>query len=118
MMLRAFKRRALLAPAMVVAISIATAAMNSSVALASSGGAPVWGTATAFPDTPLTAAYFTSATCPSVGTCLAAGQGLASSSAAIPLVAAESGLTLTPTGASKPAITRTVTFKSAAKKRR
>jgi large repetitive protein len=90
MMLRAFKRRALLAPAMLVAISVATAAMNSPVALASGGNGPVWGTQTTFPDSPLAEAFFTSATCPAAGTCLAAGDGV-SGSTELPVAVAESG---------------------------
>jgi hypothetical protein len=90
MMLRALKRRALLAPAMVVAISVATATINGSVALASGGNAPVWGTQTTFTDSPLTEAFFASATCPAVGTCLAAGDGV-SGSTELPVAAAESG---------------------------
>ena len=87
-MFRALKRSALLAPAAVAALVVALAATPGSIALASGGVAPYWGTATTLSTAGL--ALFTSADCTSATSCIAAGE-VVGGSGGVPVVAAENG---------------------------
>jgi hypothetical protein len=83
-------RRALIAPLAVASVSVAALASSHSVALASSGGGPVWQSPQNYTAAG-SSAVFEAATCETAGNCLAAGASTGSTQISPLIVASSNG---------------------------